>query len=157
MQLLRVSVGLNLCFLIGERHSRSVLIESKNGKMVDRLDEFLRRQGRGWEAPKAELARAATAADEILGLLESGGHLDGPVTASISYDDLYLVISVAYQGSLPQLASQQRLSVGLIEEQIFISGLTGALSSIHAHRLDSACNDQVQVDSVFPDLHSVSD
>jgi hypothetical protein len=38
------------------------------------------------------------------------------------------VVSIAYRGPLPYVASEQKLPAGMVEEQIFAVGLSGFLS-----------------------------
>jgi hypothetical protein len=66
---------------------------------------------------------------------------DGPLTASVSYDDLDLAIRLSYKGTLPYVASEQRLPAGMVEEQIFAVGLSGFLSSVFPDRLNSSQKD----------------
>ena len=74
-------------------------------------------------------------------LIEEGGHADGSVTASVSYDDLDLTIELRYKGTLPFVASEQRTPRGMVEEQIFAAGLSGFLSSVFPDRLNSQQKD----------------
>jgi hypothetical protein len=61
---------------------------------------------------------------------ETGGYAEGPLRANLSYDDfdsyddLVLVVSIAYRGPLPYVASEQKLPAGMVEEQIFAVGLS---------------------------------
>jgi hypothetical protein len=88
----------------------------------------------------ADLERAEHSIDELLRLIEAGGHADGPLRASISYDDFDLIVFLSYDGSLPYVASEQRLPAGMVEEQIFAVGLSGFLSAVVPDRLDSSCD-----------------
>jgi hypothetical protein len=77
----------------------------------------------------------------LLRLIAEGGHADGSITASVSYDDLDLAIKLSYKGTLPYVASEQRLPSGMVEEQIFAVGLWGFLSSVFPDRLNSQQRD----------------
>jgi hypothetical protein len=98
-------------------------------------------QAKRWELNAADSTRAGTSISELLRLIEEGGHADGPITASVSYDDLDLGIKISYKGTLPYVASEQRLPRGMVEEQIFAVGLSGFLSSVFPDRLNSQQKD----------------
>jgi hypothetical protein len=52
-----------------------------------------------------------------------------------------LDIKLSYKGTLPYVASEQRLPRGMVEEQIFAVGLSGFLSSVYPDRLNSQQKD----------------
>lgn len=94
-----------------------------------------------------------TSVRELLRLIRDGGHADGPLTASVSYDDLDLAIALSYKGTLPYVASEQRLPAGMVEEQIFAVGLSGFLSAVFPDRLDKLAKRRHLRDrTVLPDL-----
>ncbi|MBV8632846.1 MAG: hypothetical protein JOZ83_18120 [Silvibacterium sp.] len=136
-----VCVALNLVFLIGERQTQVMVLDSEDGKILSRFDDKFRVQAKIWQLNEADAARAETSANELLHLIEDGGHADGPVTASISYDDLDLTIALRYKGTLPFVASEQRTPRGMVEEQIFAAGLAGFLSSVYPDRINSQQKD----------------
>jgi NCS2 family nucleobase:cation symporter-2 len=136
-----VCVLLNLCFLIGERRSEIMILEPGDGKALSRFDDKFRSQAKVWQLNPADVARAETSISELLRLIEEGGHADSPITATVSYDDLDLAIRLNYKGTLPYVASEQRLPSKMVEEQIFAVGLSGFLSSVFPDRLNSQQKD----------------
>src|SRR5215469_287009 len=136
-----VCVLLNLIFLIGERRTQVMVLESGDGKTLSRFDDKFRAQAKIWQLSAADAERAETSTNELLRLIEEGGHADGSVTASVSYDDLDLRIELRYKGTLPFVASEQRTPRGMVEEQIFAAGLSGFLSSVFPDRLNSQQKD----------------
>ena len=132
-----VCVLLNLIFLIGERRIEVIVLEPDDGKTCSRFDDKFRAQAKLWQLSAADAERAGTSTNQLLRLIEDGGHVDGSVTASVSYDDLDLTIELRYKGTLPFVASEQRTPRGMVEEQIFAAGLSGFLSSVFPDRLDS--------------------
>jgi len=137
-----VCVLLNLVFLIGEQHTEIMLLEPGDGKTLSRFDDKFRAQAKLWQLGAADAARAETSINELLRLIEEGGHADSPITASVSYDDLDLTIKLSYKGTLPYVASEQRLPGAMVEEQIFAAGLSGFLSSVFPDRLNSQQKDR---------------
>ena len=136
-------VLLNLIFLIGERRVQSVVIESMGKDSSTQLGELLRKKGKEWLVNPADLKRVEEALEELLHLIENGGHADGPIRAEVGYDDFDLSVALHYSGTLPYLASTQKLPAGMVEEQIFAVGLSGFLSSVVPDRLDSSCDNGV--------------
>ena len=136
-----VCVLLNLVFLIGERRTEVMVLEPDDGKTLSRFDDKFRAQAKLWQLNAADAARAETSTNELLRLIEEGGHATSSVTASVSYDDLDLMIKLSYKGTLPFVASEQRTPRGMVEEQIFAAGLSGFLSSVYPDRLNSQQKD----------------
>ncbi len=136
-----VCVLLNLVFLIGERRTKVMVLEPDDGKTLSHFDDKFRAQAKLWQLSAADAARAETSTNELLRLIEEGGHADGSVTASVTYDDLDLTIELRYKGTLPFVASEQRTPRGMVEEQIFATGLSGFLSSVFPDRLNSQQRD----------------
>ena len=136
-----VCVLLNLVFLIGERRTSVMVLEPGDSKTLSRFDDKFHAQAKLWQLSAADAERAETSTNELLRLIEEGGCADGPVTASVSYDDLDLTIELRYKGSLPLVASEQRTARGMVEEQIFTAGLSGFLSSVYPDRLNSQQKD----------------
>jgi xanthine permease XanP len=132
-----VCVLLNLIFLIGERRIEVIVLEPDDGKTCSRFDDKFRAQAKLWQLNAADAERAGTSTNQLLRLIEDGGHVDGSVTASVSYDDLDLTVELRYKGTLPFVASEQRTPRGMVEEQIFAAGLSGFLSSVFPDRLNS--------------------
>jgi NCS2 family nucleobase:cation symporter-2 len=136
-----VCVLLNLCFLIGERRTETLVLEPGDCKDPSRFDDTFRARAKLWQLSAADATRAQTSVRELLRVIEEGGHADSPITASVSYDDLDLNVKLSYKGTLPYVASEQRLPRGMVEEQIFAVGLSGFLSSVYPDRLNSQQKD----------------
>ena len=131
----------NLVFLIGERRTEIMVLEPGDGKALSRFDDKFRAQAKLWQLKLPDAARVETSISELVRLIKEGGHAESPITASVSYDDLDLAIMLSYKGTLPYVASEQRLPGGMVEEQIFAVGLSGFLSSVFPDRLNSQQKD----------------
>ena len=136
-----ICVLLNLVFLIGERRTNVMVLEP-DGRTPSRFDTKFREQAKLWQLNAADAERAETSTNELLRLIEEGGHADSSITAKVSYDDLDLTIKLNYKGTLPFVASEQRTPRGMVEEQIFAAGLSGFLSSVFPDRLNSQQKDR---------------
>jgi xanthine permease XanP len=130
-------VLLNLVFLIGERRTKTMVLGTGDGKTFSHFSDEFRAQAKVWQVSVADADRAVSSMSELLRLIEEGECANGPITTSVSYDDLDLAIKLHYKGTLPYVASEQRLPTRMIEEQIFAVGLSGFLSSVFPDRLDS--------------------
>ena len=143
-------IVLNAIFLIGERRVQKVLVESAGAEASVQLAQSLKDKGKEWQIKPADLDRAQRSMNELLHLIETGGHAEGPLRASLSYDDFDLIVSIAYRGTLPYVASEQKLPAGMVEEQIFAIGLSGFLSAVVPDRFDSSCeNGQCELTLYF--------
>jgi xanthine permease XanP len=136
-----VCVLLNLCFLIGERRTEVMILKTGDSKALSSFDDIFGARAKLWQLSEADAARAKSSMSALLRLIAEGGHADGPITTSVSYDDLDLAIKLSYKGTLPYVASEQRLPGGMVEEQIFAVGLSGFLSSVFPDRLNSQQKD----------------
>ena len=79
-----VCVLLNLVFLIGERRTKVIVLEPDESKTLAHFDDQFRAQSKLWQLSAADTARAETSTNELLRLIDEGGHADGSVTASVS-------------------------------------------------------------------------
>jgi hypothetical protein len=57
------------------------------------------------------------------------------VTIVVGADDFDVIVTLTYSGNLPALPDA-RPARYLVEEQSFVSGLTGYLSGLHADRIE---------------------
>ena len=105
-----------------------------------KLSHLIVSKGKEWQVNPKDVERAAEASEQLLHLIDDGGHADGPLSAEVGYDDFDLTVTLRYHGTLPHVASA-RLPAGAVEEQIFAVGLSGFLSSVASDRMDSSCED----------------
>jgi hypothetical protein len=63
----------------------------------------------------------------------------GPVEIRIGSDTFDVAVTLTYRGNLPMLPDA-RPKQEMVEEQSFISGLTGYLSGLHADRIERSAN-----------------
>lgn len=74
---------------------------------------------------------------------------DGPVEIQMGSDTFDILVTLRYAGNLPPLpdASPRK---EMVEEQSFVSGLTGYLSGLHADRIErSAKGEQCEIKLLF--------
>jgi len=128
----------NLVFLIGRKRSDTFSVPMEDGLEGVRETplEQLEARGKDWEVGGEVLSRARQSLSEILALIADSGCAEDRLRVRLSYDDFALTTEIRYQGSLPHLASDQRIHGDLLEEQSFAVGLSGFLSGIHADRID---------------------
>ncbi len=110
-------IVLNALFLFGERRAQSVLVESAGSTGLLQLDQLLKSKGKEWQIKVTDIERVEHSVNELLHLIEAGGNAQGPLKASLSYDDFDLLISLSYQGTLPYIAAGQKLPVGAVRNR----------------------------------------
>jgi hypothetical protein len=74
---------------------------------------------------------------------------NGPVELRLGSDSFDVMVALRYPGNLPTLpdASPKRV---MVEEQSFVSGLSGYLSGLHADRIErSAKGEDCEIKLVF--------
>jgi hypothetical protein len=73
----------------------------------------------------------------------------GPVQLRIGSDSFDITVTLSYMGNLPNLPDA-RPGLDLVEEQSFVSGLTGYLSGLHADRIErSAKGEECEIKLLF--------
>jgi hypothetical protein len=73
----------------------------------------------------------------------SGGlpNAHGPVEIRIGSDTFDVMVTLTYRGNLP-LLPDARPKQEMVEEQSFVSGLTGYLSGLHADRVERSAKEE---------------
>jgi NCS2 family nucleobase:cation symporter-2 len=133
---------LNLVFLVGRWRYTSTQIEIRD-RTVSRsqLEQFIAAESKAWKLPAADTARIDAVVGDLLDQIAADGLADNPISIRAGWDDYDVTISIRYRGVLPQIASD-RPKKDYIEEQAFISGLSGYLSGIHADRVEPSVKDR---------------
>ena len=73
----------------------------------------------------------------------------GAVQLRIGSDSFDITVTLSYTGNLPNLPDA-RPGLVLVEEQSFVSGLTGYLSGLHADRIErSAKGEECEIKLLF--------
>lgn len=134
-------VILNLFFLLGRWHFRSLSLDV-NDRTVSHAEwtKFLTTSGKEWKLRPNELARIRQTVEDLLDRIATQDLNQDTVALRAGWDEFDVIISIRYHGSLPDLRSH-RPTKHLVEEQAFISGLTGYLSDLDADRIDPSIRD----------------
>jgi xanthine permease XanP len=119
------AILLNLIFRIGSRRTATLAVPALASSWEE-ADRWLRQQGRDWSVSGEDLLRASETIAAALGLIEKGHLADGPVDIRISYDEIDLVLDLAYHGSLVDLPPQTAFPEDYGEKMPFARGLVGA-------------------------------
>jgi hypothetical protein len=132
---------LNLVFLVGRWRYGDMQIEIQDRKVtLSQLEQFIISQGRAWKLPATDTARIHAVVGDLLDQIAAEGVVDGPLSLRAGWDEYDVMITIRYRGALPQLVSA-RPRKDYVEEQAFISGLSGYLSGIHADRVEPFVKD----------------
>jgi NCS2 family nucleobase:cation symporter-2 len=136
-----IAFVLNLLFLIGRWRYGGVQIEIHDHDVRrSQLEQFLASEGRAWKLPATDTARIGAVVGDLLDQIAADGLAEGSVSIRTGWDEYDVTISIQYRGELPHIADA-RPKKSYVEEQAFISGLSGYLSGIHADRIESSVKD----------------
>jgi NCS2 family nucleobase:cation symporter-2 len=138
------AILLNLVFRIGNRRSYAAEVRLVDGS-GDALGHALQERGKKWGIGPDVVGRAAEASSQILDLIQDRHLADGPVRATVSFDETDFTVDVAYHGTALHLPPHRLQPKELVEEEAFSSGLAGYLVGVHPDRVrvtakDSECH-----------------
>jgi xanthine permease XanP len=143
-----VAVPLNALFLIGSWHRSKVQMgEDKQPLTAEAFAAFFREKAIAWKLPTADVQRVLQVVQDMMQDLASAA--EGPVEVSLASDGYDLKVTFLYRGVLPAM-NDNRPGKAMVEEQSFISGLTGYLAGTHADRVNrSAKDDRCEMTLLF--------
>ncbi len=142
------SVALNALFLFGTwRYTQLRLGADGTPLTPAAFDAFFAQQATEWKLPADDAQRIRAVVDEAIERV--GASASGPVELRAGSDSFDVAISLVYTGSLPHLPDV-RPKRDLVEEQSFVSGLTGYLSGLYADRIEQrARGEQCEIKLLF--------
>ncbi|HEY5778619.1 MAG TPA: solute carrier family 23 protein [Terrimicrobiaceae bacterium] len=143
-----VSVALNAIFLLGTwRYSQLRLGDDQTPLTAETFDDFFVKQAKEWKIPEEDVKRVRSVVDEAIEQVSANAQ--GPVEIRVGSDNFDVSVSLKYVGNLPALPDA-RPKREMVEEQSFVSGLTGYLSGLHADRVErSAKGEECEIKLLF--------
>ncbi len=143
-----VSTILNALFLLGTwRYSQLRLGAGETPLTAASFDVFFDKQAADWKIPAADVQRVRGVVDQAIEHVAANAQ--GPVQLRIGSDSFDITVTLSYTGNLPNLPDA-RPGLDLVEEQSFVSGLTGYLSGLHADRIErSAKGEACEIKLLF--------
>ena len=136
-----IAILLNLLFLLGRWRYSGVQIELHDRKVSrSQLEQFIVSEGKAWKLPAADTARISAVVGDLLDQIATEGQAEDSIAVRAGWDGYDVTISLRYPGTLPHVADA-RPRRDYVEEQAFISGLSGYLSGIHADRVELFAKD----------------
>ncbi len=143
-----VSVPLNAIFLLGTwRYSQLRLGADSTPATPRSFDDFFEKQAREWKVPGEDAARVRSVVDMAIEYVVANAH--GPVEIRVGSNSFDILVTLRYTGNLPALPDA-RPKKEMVEEQSFVSGLTGYLSGLHADRIErSAKGEDCEIKLLF--------
>jgi hypothetical protein len=143
-----VAVPLNAAFLLGTwRYSYLRLGTDSKPATPASFDAFFEKQANEWKISTEDVTRVRSVVDTAIE--DVAANANGPVELRLGCDSFDVMVTFRYQGNLPPLpdASPKRV---MVEEQSFVSGLSGYLSGLHADRIErSAKGEDCEIKLVF--------
>ena len=143
-----VSTALNALFLLGTwRYGQLRLGADGTPLTAASFNSFFGQQASEWNIPAADVQRVREVVDQAIEHVAA--KTQGPVRIQVGSDSFDIRVTLNYTGNLPNLPDA-RPRVDLVEEQSFVSGLTGYLSGLHADRIErSAKGEECEIKLLF--------
>jgi hypothetical protein len=143
-----VSTALNALFLLGTwRYGQLRLGADGTPLTAASFDSFFDQQASEWKIPAPDVQRVREVVDQAIEHVAA--KTQGPVRIQVGSDSFDIRVTLNYTGNLPNLPDA-RPRVDLVEEQSFVSGLTGYLSGLHADRIErSAKGEECEIKLLF--------
>ncbi len=143
-----ISVALNAVFLLGTwRYSQLRLGDDRTPLTAETFDDFFVKQAKEWKILDEDVKRVRSVVDEAIEQVFKNAQ--GPVEIRVGSDSFDVSVGLKYVGNLPALPDA-RPKREMVEEQSFVSGLTGYLSGLHADRVErSAKGEECEIKLLF--------
>ena len=143
-----VSTALNALFLLGTWRYRQLRLGAEGTPLTAAsFDAFFEQQASEWKIPAADVQRVREVVDQAIG--DVAAKTQGPVRIQVGSDSFDIRVTLNYTGNLPNLPDA-RPRAELLEEQSFVSGLTGYLSGLHADHVErSAKGEECEIKLLF--------
>jgi len=143
-----VSTALNALFLLGTWRYRQLRLGADGTPLTAAsFDSFFDQQASEWKIPAADVQRVREVVDQAIG--DVAAKTQGPVRIQVGSDSFDIRVTLSYTGNLPNLPDA-RPRRDLVEEQSFVSGLTGYLSGLHADHIErSAKGEECEIKLLF--------
>lgn len=143
-----VSTALNALFLLGTWQYGQLRLGADGTPLTAAsFDSFFDQQASDWKISAADVQRVREVVDQAIG--DVAAKTQGPVRIELGSDSFDIRVTLSYTGNLPNLPDA-RPRAELVEEQSFVSGLTGYLSGLHADHIErSAKGEECEIKLSF--------
>jgi NCS2 family nucleobase:cation symporter-2 len=142
------SVALNALFLAGTWQYGQLRL-GRDGPPLNAktFDEFFLNQAEEWKISSEDARSVRSVIDDAIEHVMANAQ--GPVDIRIGSDTFDVTVKLTYRGNLPAL-TDMRPRGEMVEEQSFVSGLTGYLSGLHADGVErSAQGEECEIRLLF--------
>ena len=127
------AVAFNALFLAGTWRYGQLRLGDGAPLTARAFDEFFLEQAKEWKISAEDIRRVRSVVDDAVEHVAANA--EGPVEIRVGSDTFDVAVTLSYRGNLPALPDA-RPRQELVEEQSFVSGLTGYLSGLHADRVE---------------------
>jgi NCS2 family nucleobase:cation symporter-2 len=143
-----VAVPLNAVLLLGTwRYSYLRLGTDLGPATPASFDAFFEKHAKEWKISAEDATRVRSVVDAAIE--DVAANANGPVELRLGSDSFDVMVTLRYPGNLPTLPDASPKKV-MVEEQSFVSGLSGYLSGLHADRIErSAKGEDCEIKLVF--------
>ncbi len=144
-----IAIALHLIFRVGVRRTASVTIEDA-AHSSDVLVDLLQSRGKSWGLSADVMDRASATTTQVISHIRDTKLLQNNLNISLSYNELDLVVTIEYEGtllSLPHVGVRRR---AFLEEESFSYGLADFLIAVYPDHMEaSAHGNAVTIRLVF--------
>ena len=143
-----VATILNAIFLLGTWQYSQLRLGTQGAPLTaGAFESFFDKQAAEWKISPADVQRVRGVVDQAIEHVAANAH--GPVLFQVGSDSFDITVRLSYTGNLPNLPDA-RPKRDLVEEQSFVSGLTGYLSGLHADHVErSAKGEACEIKLLF--------
>jgi NCS2 family nucleobase:cation symporter-2 len=138
------AIFLNLLFHLGLRRATRIIlgVAGKEGTAEGNLGDLIQQYTKTWGVDADVATRARGIAERAIQLIQEGRLADGPIAAKIAFDEVTFDVDIEYQGDLLTMPADRPISEeNLVEEQPFVTGLSGFLAGAHPDRVRATTSD----------------
>jgi xanthine permease XanP len=144
-----VALVLNAIFRIGSKQSKQMIVETQQD--IKKIEEIIRTHAKKWGGKTEIVESAIEFLNVICAEVFENSYCQGPIHASISYDDIHLKVQVSYQGKLFTINDKTFVSLdSMIDEMPMSLGLSSYLEPIYPDKVSSKYHEgQCQIQFSF--------
>ncbi len=133
------ALSLHLLFRLGARRTATFKLDQSDHSLDD-LEGLLTARGNAWGIDAGTMDRAVSTTRQVLVHIEDANLISGNIRAAITYNDVDLVVTLEYSGTLLNLPNVGVHRHIFFEEESFSYGLADFLTGVYPDRMESSAH-----------------